>query len=154
MSSIDKILNSQDDNKVILEIGKLITDKLGLNEDLNLLTDTGKIFVYIDTLEREVNNGGFHQFFFNNSGQYSYEALDAYQRIKAFKTADIISKAISLFPLTTIPKDTELRRQIIDTVDNSIVDEWDKLDQEFYKYEDNISKLLIDFIKLNKDLFK
>ena len=50
------------------------------------------------TLEAEVNNGGFNQYFFNlaTSGQYAEEARDGFILISANKHADLTQRAIDV----------------------------------------------------------
>ena len=40
-----------------------------------------QVFICIDQLEREVNNGGFHQFFWNSAGDNTPETLAALEQI-------------------------------------------------------------------------
>nr|WP_255651237.1 DMP19 family protein [Cesiribacter sp. SM1] len=122
---------------------------MGAEADLNNLSAPEKVFVYIDYLDRQVNNGGFHQFFFNSTGEYAHEVLDAYEAIGAHKTADIIERAIKLFPVLPIPKDTLVRRTVMLDLTEEIEDAWNSLDDEFYKYEDDVLRLLIEFLRSN-----
>ncbi|MBN1215668.1 MAG: DUF4375 domain-containing protein [Candidatus Lokiarchaeota archaeon] len=43
----------------------------------NELSLPEKNIIFIEKLEREVNNGGFNQFFFNSAGDYSHDILTA-----------------------------------------------------------------------------
>ena len=153
MTEIDKALNLTDETEKIIAIGELIGNKIGENNSLENLTESEKTFVYVDILEREVNNGGFDQFFYNSSGEFTHEILEAYQKIGADKTADLINRAIKLFPTLPVPKNWELRQEILlEKESNSEL--WNELDSEFYKYEDNISDLIINFVKKNKSDFE
>lgn len=152
--TIDEILNIRDDNELIIALGQRISAKIIDIENLEELSEAEKTFVYVDMLEQEINNGGIGQFFFNYSGQYSHEALESLKKIKAVNTAVIMDRAISYFPIQPIPKDTEVRRKIMMTMDESVEDKWDDLDAEFYKYEDPILQLLVSYIKENRIGFK
>src|SRR6266542_2434444 len=48
-------------------------------------------------VEMEVANGGFHQYFWNRSGQYAAEALEGYERMGAAQHAGIMREVIELF---------------------------------------------------------
>lgn len=48
----------------------------------------------IGTLEQEVLNGGFHQYFYNSSGQLAVETVEDLERIGAVRHADVLRKAI------------------------------------------------------------
>src|SRR5262249_19147060 len=45
-------------------------------------------------LEAEVNNGGFHQYFWNTQGKHANAALRGFQVISAVKHADLMQRAI------------------------------------------------------------
>lgn len=152
MNEIEKALQLDRETDVVLKIGEIIWRKTEKSDDsFSNLTEVERVFIYVDMLEGQVNNGGFDQFFFNSSGDYAHEILTAYKQIKAYRTVELIEKAIDLFPSLPIPKDTEARRQIMLGINESISNEWDKLDNKFYQYEDNIAKLLIDYIRRNID---
>lgn len=152
--NIDEALQLTDETETLLAIREIVWNKADYGDDLQNITDAEKTFIYVDILEGEVNNGGFDQFFFNSSGEYAHEALEAYERIGAYKTADLIYRAIRLFPVLPIPKDTETRREIMRELDDSISRKWNKLDDEFYEYEDNVAVLMIEFIKKNRIEFE
>ena len=52
----------------------------------------------IETLEGEVNNGGFDQFFYNSAGNNTADTILALQAIGAARTADIVKRAAAMFP--------------------------------------------------------
>ncbi len=153
MSEIDKALKLKDENQIIIKVGEIIFEKIKKIEDFNNINETLKTFLYIDILEEEVNNGGFDQYFFNSSGEYAHETLKAYEKIGAKKTADIIYRAIKLFPTLPIPKDLQIRREILLEKETN-TDLWNELDDEFYKYEDSIGEMIIEFLKKNKAEFE
>jgi hypothetical protein len=150
MTEIEKALQLETETDIILRIGEIIWKKTEKGDDsFSNLTEPEKIFIYVDMLEGQVNNGGFDQFFFNSSGDYTHEILSAYEKIYAYKTADLIATAIKAFPVSPVSKDTEIRREIMRNLNESTTKVWDDLDDKFYEYEDNIAGLLIDYIKQN-----
>jgi len=48
-------------------------------------------------VEGEVNNGGFHQFFWNRSGQYANDAIQAFRLIGAEEHAQLVEEAVQVF---------------------------------------------------------
>lgn len=109
--------------------------------------------MYIENLEREINNGGFSQFFSNSSGNHAKETVQALKEIKANKTATLLEKAIQQFPDSNVPSDRRKREDIMEKMEDNAYEVWDELDNSFYKYEDNITELLLDFVKNNIDDF-
>lgn len=150
---IDILLSSPDTNKAIIEIDNYIC-KLRLSADtLEGLTEQQKAFYLNQNLEREINNGGFNQYFSNSSGDFSHETLTSLRTIGANKTADILQKAINQFPNSKVPKDRAERQNILEQVEEKAEDVWEQLDQLFYKYEDNLNDLNIEYIKQNRSSF-
>jgi hypothetical protein len=148
MTSTEIALLLNDDAEKIKRIGEIIGKKIPAKDNFSNLNEFEKTFIYIDVLEDNVTNGGFIQFFFNSSGQFAHEIFHAYLAIKAETTIDILTKAIHLFPEMPVPKDARIRQQILMAKDSNI-DLWDTLDAEFYKYEDNIVQLTLNYVREN-----
>ncbi len=64
MPNLDSLLSAENINHSIIEIDNFTS---GFSE-LEELSGPQKTFHYIQELEREVNNGGFNQYFINSSG--------------------------------------------------------------------------------------
>jgi hypothetical protein len=148
MTSTEIALLVKDDAKKINRIGEIIGKKITEKDDFSNLNEFEKTFIYLDILEQNVTDGGFIQFFFNSSGQFTHEIFQAYHAIKAEKTVDILTKAIYLFPEMPVPKNLRIRQQILMEKDSNI-DLWDEIDTEFYKYEDNIISLTLEYVRNN-----
>src|SRR5258708_3135222 len=65
-------------------------------------TPEERILLGIMALTREVNNGGYHQFFVNSSRQYAPTIVPALQRIGCHATAALTEKAIGALDLGKI----------------------------------------------------
>ncbi|WP_298766139.1 DMP19 family protein [uncultured Polaribacter sp.] len=148
MTSTEIALLLNSDPEKITRIGEIITKKIAKKDDFSHLNDFEKTFIYIDILEQNVTEGGFIQFFFDSSGQFTHEIFQAYLAIKAEKTVAILTKAIFLFPEIPVPKDLNTRRSILMQKEENI-DLWDAMDAEFEKYEDDIIALTIAYVREN-----
>ncbi|MDC1464572.1 DMP19 family protein [Polaribacter sp.] len=148
MTSTEIALLINNDAEKINRIGEIIGKKITEKDNFNNLNEFEKTFIYLDVLEQNVTDGGFIQFFFNSSGQFTHEIFQAYLAIKAENTVDILTKAIYLFPEIPVPKNLQIRQQILMKKDSNI-DLWDELDTEFYKYEDNIILLTLAYVRNN-----
>ena len=105
------------------------------------------------TLEEEVNNGGFSQFFFNSSGDFSGEVADAFVQIGAVKTAEICRRACSAFG-RALPKDTEARRALLELIACDEIDEiLEACDDAFYEYGEDLAALNYAYIMGHRDAF-
>ena len=148
MTSTEIALLLNVDAEKITRIGEIIGKKIPEKDNFSNLNEFEKTFIYLDVLEDSVTNGGFIQFFFNSSGQFTHEVFQAYIAIKAENTVDILTKAIYLFPEIPVPKNLRIRQQILMEKDTNI-DLWDELDTQFYKYEDNIISLTLEYVRNN-----
>ncbi|HMO81211.1 MAG TPA: DMP19 family protein [Pyrinomonadaceae bacterium] len=100
------------------------------------------IVMLVECLEGEVNNGGFDQFFFNSSGDYAKETIDALKQIGAHQTAEIVQLACDRFPHGSPPIDISLRRTLMLETVSPDADAFIDLEERFYSYEEPISDLL------------
>jgi hypothetical protein len=98
----------------------------------------------IDVLEGEVNNGGFHQYFYNSAGDRTAETIQALEIIGAFKMAEIVKKAAQMFPSGMPPKDRFERQAILLKLYPKAV-AFRGLDEEFYDYPDKLADLLAKY---------
>jgi hypothetical protein len=104
-----------------------------------------EITVLVDALEGEVNNGGFHQFFYNNAGDNTMETIQALETIGATKAADIVKRAAGMFPNRIPPKDRFARQDVL--IENfPQAASFATLDEEFYAYPDDLSGLLAKYL--------
>jgi len=154
VSKIDKILRIEDETEKVIEIGQLLWDKSKNDNNFESLNVEEKTVLYIEMLEGQVNNGGFDQYFFNSSGDYAHETLEALERINAPQMRNILDEAIKSFPITPVPKDTEKRRKFMEDLPESISNNWVRLDNEFYEYPENLARLVIEYVKKNKRSFE
>ena len=98
----------------------------------------------IDALEGEVNNGGFHQYFYNSAGDRTAETIQALEIIGAFAMADIVERAAQKFPYGMPPKNRFERQDVLlGAYPNAA--EFRALDEEFYRYADNLVALIATY---------
>ncbi|MCL1865263.1 MAG: DMP19 family protein [Spirochaetes bacterium] len=148
----EKIIKNKDGSEAIIEIDNLLSPIFYKNHEK--LTLSEKIFVYIEELEREVNNGGFDQYFFNSSGDCTMETINALEIIGSKVFLNLLKKAVNKFPNGIVPKDRNERQKILLEITENNKELWNDLDKEFYKCEEDINKLLIDYIKNNINDFR
>jgi len=150
---IDKLLNSENINGSIIELDNYIAALCGYGVNMDLLTDPQKNFYYNQNLEREINNGGFNQFYLNSSGDFAPETIDSLRLIGANKTAMIVERANNQFPDKKIPKDRAARQEILAQIEDKANEIWEELDQKFFAYEDDLNSLNIDYVRKNRNEF-
>jgi hypothetical protein len=153
ISNLEDLLKSDNINGSIIELDNFIGELCEYGDDYDKLTEPQKQFYLNQNLEREVNNGGFSQYFTNSSGDNTHETISSLKAIAAYKTADILQKAIDQFPDKTVPKGRNERVEIVEQIEEVANKVWDELDQTFFKYEDNLNLLNIGFVRKHKDFF-
>jgi Domain of unknown function (DUF4375) len=112
------------------------------------LTPEERIILAIEALEREVNNGGYSQFFVNSSREYAPIIVDALRRIGCPKTAEITQKALKIVQKTPITEEE---------IDNGTWEENEErqdalgeCDSLYFERPENIEESLFAFIKANR----
>lgn len=113
-----------------------------------------ELTIYVtQTLESEVNNGGFIQFFDNAGGAFADEIVPAFKRIGARKTASICKKALQALG-QGLPKDWEERRALLDRiVDDRVGELLEACDEAFYEYPDDLEALNAAYVRKNAKHF-
>ena len=154
MTEIDFALSQKQDTEIIELVGTVLWNKASEVSSFEQLSEPEKTFVYIDIFEGELNNGGLFDFFYNTSGAFAHQVLDAYLAIGAEESAAIVSQAIALFPDLPVSKDLFIRRQLLSNLKQTVLDEWKKLETQFFISEEAIVTLLIDYITINKTYFE
>jgi len=111
----NEIWKNEKTNDFIIAMDDWLCEKCDYGEKVEVLSDAEKVFYFNQSLEEEVNNGGFSQFFFNSSSNFCYEILNSLREVGAVKTAGILKKALDAFGCE-IPLDLYERREMLETV--------------------------------------
>ena len=150
MTSTEIALLLNNDSEKIIRIGEIIGKKIKKRDNFENLNEFEKTFIFIDIFENHTTDGGFETFFWNTAGQFSHEILEAYEKIGAKNTASIMYDSFLLFGEIPIPKNTDVRREILSKINPN---SWINLDEKYYNCDDNIVLLVLDFIKNNTKYF-
>jgi hypothetical protein len=107
-----------------------------------------KAVLAIEALEREVNNGGYDQFFINSSKEYAPIVVDALNRIGCADVALLTQQAID-----TLGIDGNVTVEAIDRVMEDESDERDEklgaCDKRYYEIAGDLAGPLLEFVKKN-----
>jgi hypothetical protein len=110
IDNLDSLLSSDNLNSSVIELDNFICELCEWGDNVDALTEAQRNFYYNQNLEREINNGGFNQYFINSSGDFVHETINSLRTIGAHHTADILQAAIDSF-LTRRCRVTEMREQ-------------------------------------------
>ncbi len=114
------------------------------------LTDEERIILAVEALEREVNNGGYDQFFINSSNEFAPIIVDSLKRIGCSGTAEVTHEAITALAIER-PVTVEAIEDVMDEDSDERDDKLDECDEEYYETGENIAGRLFEFIKNNRD---
>ncbi len=152
-SELEKILGNPDTEKAIMEIDEKLNELSNYGENIEKLNSSQKVVVVIENLEREINNGGFNQFYFNSSGNFANDTLEYLKIIGANSTFEIVKRANNEFPNGIVPSDRGERTDILLKIEEKADITWAECNKLFYQYPNDISGLLVEFIKNNRNDF-
>lgn len=115
------------------------------------LSEPERDVLAIEALEREVNNGGYAQFFRNSSNAYAAEVVGALQRIGCPKVASITARALKALPPNT-PLTPDALSAALAEDDSDREEALDECDQAYYTAGENIAQRLLDYLLENREV--
>jgi hypothetical protein len=104
------------------------------------------------TLEGEVNNGGYNQFYANSSGQFYKLLPDALKLIGASKFSDLTKRANDIFEKENpniIKRQDGTLEGFSESYENNSLNKFDDEFYSLYKHE-NLQKIQVDYIRKHK----
>lgn len=114
------------------------------------LTDAERVILAVEAIEREVNNGGYSQFFYNSSNVYAGIAVPALKQIGCPATAAITQRAIDALGagsnLTSGTIESRMNEE-----DPARDEALSKADEAYYSTGEAIADRLFDYIKQNRN---
>lgn len=114
------------------------------------LTGTELVVLAVEALQREVNNGGFHQFFVNSSREYAPIIAESLDLIGATEVASLASEAIAALRIPEVTPDAvmEAAERAIVEDDQEMLERLENCDQRFYGIA-GLDEQLFGFIRAN-----
>jgi hypothetical protein len=100
----------------------------------------------------EVNNGGFHLFLFNPSGEFAQETVVALENVQMHIAASLLKRVLRALPDPA--KDHQTRARQLVSLPQNIQDElFKKLTEEFFDSQENAYTLQADYVRKNPGSF-
>ena len=103
----------------------------------------------VEALEREVNNGGYSQFFLNSSNEFAAIIVEALREIGCPKTAEITQGAISALHIEGEPTAGKVEA-VARSEDEGILNSLGAFDDRYYGNDEPIAERLFEWIKQNR----
>lgn len=151
----------QEDRIIEYHIFNALNEKSNYGEEFSKLNEYEKVFLVMDKLVMEVNNGGFDQFFDNTDGHYNDILVSSAEAIKAYDIAKICRKALAIYAKNVDAESVIEKRAYHDSMEYMQIYKYDpifpdlnKCDDAFYASEDSITGLSVQYAKENKEQFR
>ena len=125
-------------------------DEKAMSHGLAALSEAERDVLAVESLEREINNGGYGQFFLNSSRVHVGQVVHALKRIGCPITAAITERAIA-----SLPNATSLTPEAVlaimgqdDPTRDAMLNE---CDQAYYGSGENIAQHLLEYLLRQRD---
>ena len=141
-----------DDQALDANIGFILLDK---EERRGLASFTApERHVYaVQGMSREVNNGGFEQFFFNSSGELAFDLVPGLEAIGSRANLSIARRALERFGKPGSLAEEARHAHLEKIIEEHGWETWQDLDDEFYDNPEDLEKMTLDYIARNLAAF-
>ena len=139
-------------NRILIELSESDRTDFGKVE-FSTQSEEQKVFSAIWSLESQVNNGGFFQYFISWDGDTANYAPFALKRIGANASAVIVERAIAAVSTEQIPTEHDAREQLMVALNADAREKLETLSSEFYAYPDNLTELLYQYVESHPETF-
>lgn len=114
------------------------------------LSEPERDVLAVEGLEREVNNGGYGQFFLNSSNEYADSIVAALTRIGCTETAAITERALAALPSGTAPRPDSLVATM-EQEDSARDQRLEECDQAYFDAREDIASALLRYLLIHRD---
>ena len=154
MRDPEDIFALEDDTDFAIALSSALCDWTNGGESLEVLSTEAQVFFLCNALDAEVNNGGFSAFFYNSTGKWGPETIEALETVGAPQTAELLRQFLAPFPQDPYPRDQEERNELLLELPDSIADDLDALDDAFFAKPDGLLQdLYVAYAREHRDSF-
>jgi hypothetical protein len=97
----------------------------------------------------EVENGGFYQYFCNQTGPHAESAAEALKAIYASKSSELTRLAINVAFPNGLPSDPQKLEVEAWNLPEDVRDELDKISRKFFEQSPSLHADLLSFVKMH-----
>jgi hypothetical protein len=131
-------------NGILISLSTSDKTKFG-REKFALQSIPLRVFSAIWEVEAEVNNGGFSQYFLNDSAESATFVVEALNTINAPKTAVCRRAIATAFP-SGLPRTVEATQAAAADFSDETLEKLEALDQEFFSYPHSLTDLSFAYV--------
>jgi hypothetical protein len=139
-------------NHILISLSESDKTRFG-KQDFASQSTPQKVFSSIWALESEVNNGGFSQYFLNNSCEMAPFVAEALDSIGAPRTADICRREITTAFPAGLPISPDAISAAATEFSDEVMQNLGSLDNEFFAYPHNLTDSLFAFVSKHSEEF-
>lgn len=150
--TVDEALGHASDNDFAIAMSNLVFAREAA-VGYDALTPAERVVFLLDGLEREVNNGGFEQFFVNSAGDHSVDTPAALRSLGANRVAAIVEGALATFPGGQPAQDRNVRQGQVQSLSPGLRGELERLDAEFLGYPEPLAALERRYVQVHRTEF-
>jgi hypothetical protein len=139
-------------NNILISLSESDKPQFG-KQDIASQSTPQRVFSSVWAVEAEINNGGFSQYFLNDSCETAPFVAEALGTIGAPRTADICRRAVATaFPAGLPPTPKAISTAAADFPDE-VLEQLGTLDNEFFAYPHNLTDLLFAYVSRHPEEF-
>jgi uncharacterized protein DUF4375 len=142
---------SDTDNDLIIAISDVLAPLS--SRRFEALSPEEQAFMLVWALEADLNNGGFNQYFFNSNSDHAAAVPGAMRTIGAPQTAEVVERALALFPDGVPPTSRDERQDLLEEIDPD-EELFESLDDAFLAYPHDLTALLAGFARANRSAIR
>ena len=139
-------------NNILISLSESDKTQFG-NQDFASQSTPQRIFSSIWALESEVNNGGFSQYFLNDSSETAAFVAEALDTIGAQRAADVCRRAIATAFPAGLPPSAEAVSTAAADFSDDVLEQLQPLDNDFFAYPDKLTELLFAYVSKHPEEF-
>ena len=141
-----------DDWELVSNIGFILFEK-EQKQGLGSFSTPERYFYIIEGMMREVNNGGFSQFFFNSTGQLADVLVSALEAINSLEAKKNARKAVDILGTPSSLEDNTRVQHLGKITNDFEQDLWEECDNAFYNLSEPLDTLMLDYVEKNINEF-
>jgi len=139
-------------DSLVCAIESIIIQKDDSGDDIN---EAELVVLAVEAMEREVNNGGFAQFFSNDSWRFTPYLVSCLNVIGAQQAEQIAEEAINKLGVGELSDPQKYFEDIKKAAeDENITEKLHESDSKYFAMKEDIAGLLFEYIKKNINEFK
>lgn len=147
--TVDQLIAMEADYRIdslVLALEQALQQKEGKKK----LSQVELDILAVEAMEREVNNGGYHQFFLNSSKQYAAILPSSLERIECPIASKIASDALAYLTITGDITDTKINAALT-RIGNKAIADFGKMDDRYLQNKEPIADKLFGYIKKKRN---